>query len=200
MGPRFRGDDRWPNARRWVRFAKMTVGFVSPKRARPLALMLRSIAARGERRRFHSPGALRCVSKHEGALNRSSSSFALAGPIPVFSCFSADSESSIPGLTISNSHTSSFPRRVFAPGVLQLCFTHPESRGGRSAEKRSAAAAPVGHAVTQRVRRLRVPGATLISHGYFSNWCQIGPFRFNRLRRFSQLTLPPRTPPGGLST
>src|SRR5262245_1144922 len=32
----------------------------------PLALMLRSIAARRERRRFHSQSALRCVSKHEG--------------------------------------------------------------------------------------------------------------------------------------
>ena len=41
----------------------------------------------------------------------------------------------------------SFPRRIFAPGVLQLCFTHPESRGGRSAEKRSGACeAPVGPA------------------------------------------------------
>jgi hypothetical protein len=39
--------------------------------------------------------------------------------------------------------------------VLQLCFTHPESRGGRSAEKRSGACeAPVGHAITWRVRRL----------------------------------------------
>src|SRR5262245_60907821 len=28
-----------------------------------------------------------------------------AGPIPVFSCFSADSDSSIPGLTISGTHT-----------------------------------------------------------------------------------------------
>src|SRR5262245_65075533 len=61
---------------------------------------------------------------------------ALAGPIPVFSCFSADSESSIPGLTISSTHTSSFPRRVSAPGGLQLCFTHTESRGGRSDEER----------------------------------------------------------------
>jgi len=43
-----------------------------------------------------------------------------------------------------------------------------------------------------------VPGATLISRDYFPNWCQIGPFRFNRLRRFSQLTQPPRKPPGGL--
>src|SRR5262245_53029165 len=65
---------------------------------------------------------------------------ARAGPVPVFSCFSADSESSIPALTISSTHTSSFPRRVSAPGVLHPCFTHPESRGGRSAEKRSGAA------------------------------------------------------------
>src|SRR5262249_30388480 len=32
----------------------------------PLALMLRSVAARRERRPLHSPNALRCVSKHEG--------------------------------------------------------------------------------------------------------------------------------------
>ena len=64
---------------------------------------------------------------------------ALAGPIPVFSCFSPDSDSSIPGLTISSTHTSSFPRCISAPGGLHRCFTHPESRGGRSAEKRSGA-------------------------------------------------------------
>ena len=39
----------------------------------------------------------------------------------------------------------SFPRRVFRARGLQLCFAHPESRGGRSAEKRSGACeAPVG--------------------------------------------------------
>src|SRR5215471_3562983 len=69
---------------------------------------------------------------------------ALAGPIPVFSCFSADSESSIPGLAFLSTHTSSFPRHISAPGVLHRCFTHPESGGGRSAESRSGAAAPVG--------------------------------------------------------
>ena len=80
---------------------------------------------------------------------------ALAGPIPVFSCFSADSESSIPGLTISSTHTSSFPRRVFCARGLHLCFAHPEPRGGRSAESRSGAAAPVGRAITPHARRLR---------------------------------------------
>ena len=52
----------------------MILRYVSPKRQlgsfrqnarRPLALMLRSIAARRERRRFHSPNAPRCVSKDE---------------------------------------------------------------------------------------------------------------------------------------
>ena len=170
----------------------------------PLPLMLRSIAARRERRRFRTPNVLRCVSKHEGraaavlilrdarthvrvcetssasallrmrtniasckahhtsspsrsrgaclrpgsatllhspriegwaerretfgccakhplgvhiARERRAPRHALAGPIPVFSCFSADSESSIPGLMISSTHTSSFPRRMSAPGV-----------------------------------------------------------------------------------
>jgi len=86
---------------------------------------------------------------------------ALAGPIPVFSCFSADSESSIPGLTISNTHTSSFPRRIFAPGVLHPCFTHPESRGGRSAEKRSGAALSTrGRASVSGMTRIRAANSS----------------------------------------
>jgi hypothetical protein len=55
---------------------------------------------------------------------------ALADPIPVFSCFSADSESSIPGLTISNNAHSLIPAAHFCARGLQLCFTHPETRGG----------------------------------------------------------------------
>src|SRR5262249_48686821 len=40
--------------------------------------------------------------------------------------------------------------------VLHSCFTHPEPRGGRSAEKRSGACdAPVGRAVSRHARRLR---------------------------------------------
>src|SRR5262245_59271057 len=50
---------------------------------------------------------------------------ALAGPVPVFSCFSADSDSSIPGLTISSTHTSSFPRRIPAPGVCTFASLTP---------------------------------------------------------------------------
>ena len=62
-----------------------------------------------------------CCAKHplgvHIARERRAPRHALAGPIPVFSCFSADSESSIPGLMISSTHTSSFPRRMSAPGV-----------------------------------------------------------------------------------
>jgi hypothetical protein len=57
--------------------------------------------------------------------------------------------------TFQTAQIFSFPRRIFAPGVLHRCFTHPESRGGRSAEKRSGAAAPVGRIMTRYARRLR---------------------------------------------
>src|SRR5262249_38858861 len=50
----------------------------------------------------------------------------LSRPRTVFFSFFADSESSIPGLTISSSHTSSFPRRVFCARGLHPCFTRPE--------------------------------------------------------------------------
>jgi hypothetical protein len=43
---------------------------------------------------------------------------------------------------------------VLRPGFASL-LRQPGSRGGRSAERRSGAAAPVGHAMTRRVRRLR---------------------------------------------
>jgi hypothetical protein len=49
----------------------------------------------------------------------------------------------------------SFPWRVFAPGFCPL-LRSPQSRGGRSAERRSGACeAPVGRAVTRHARRLR---------------------------------------------
>jgi hypothetical protein len=58
-------------------------------------------------------------------------------------------------LTMSNSPDLLVPAARLGARGLQLCFTHPESRGGRSAKKRSGAAAPVGHAITRRTRRLR---------------------------------------------
>ena len=114
--------------------------------------MLRSIAAHRERRRLHSPRALRCVSKHEAT--------PIARPHPSRRAYAPASLRNLFGMRAPEDederrvlHSSpykqppSFPRRVSAPGVLHLGFTHPESRGGRSAERRSGACeAPVGPA------------------------------------------------------
>jgi hypothetical protein len=123
--------------------------------------MLRNIAAHRERRRLHSPSALRCVSKHEGELNRTSSSFETRARACKFAeCLRIRApQDEDEQRVLRNSpykQPPSFPRRIFAPGGLRLCFTNPESRGGRSAEKRSGARRNTrGHAVTRRTRRLR---------------------------------------------
>ena len=70
----------------------------------------------------------------------------------------------------------SFPRRISAPGVLHRCFTHPESRGGRSAEKRSGACeAPVGRIMTRYARRL---ARRLASHNAGRSPLGAPPWRF----------------------
>src|SRR5262249_16766294 len=57
---------------------------------------------------------------------------ALAGPIPVFSCFFADLESSIP-VSRSQAHTPPRSRGAFLrPGFATLLH-RPRTRGGRSA-------------------------------------------------------------------
>src|SRR5258708_26105061 len=43
-----------------------------------------------------------------------------------------------PGLTISSTHTFSFPRHILRPGFATLLHS-PRTRGGRSAEKRAGA-------------------------------------------------------------
>jgi hypothetical protein len=59
--------------------------------------------------------------------------------------------------------------------VLHRCFTHPESRGGRSAEKRSGATAPVRHAMTRHARRL---ARRLASHDAGRSPLGAPPWRF----------------------
>src|SRR5262249_56243838 len=79
---------------------------------------------------------------------------------------------------VSRSHTHTHllvPAAHFAPGVLHRCFTHPESRGGRSAEKRSGAAAPVRHAITRHARRL---ARRLASHDAGRSPLGAPPWRF----------------------
>jgi hypothetical protein len=70
----------------------------------------------------------------------------------------------------------SFPRRVFCARALPLCFAHPQSRDGRSAERRSGVCeTPVGHAMTRRVRRL---ARRLASHDAGRSPLGAPPWRF----------------------
>ena len=163
----------------------------------------RSIAARREHRCFHTPNALRCVSKHEGtrllarphpsrrAHTRSSlrqhsrmrapqdeDEHRVLQSSPYKQPFSSPRRfrrgtrwlvrslyfpvflriRNLPS-PVSRSQTTrspSFPRRIFAPGVLHRCFTHPESRGGGAPrDVRVRAKHPLGLHMTRQARRLR---------------------------------------------
>src|SRR5262249_9988770 len=77
---------------------------------------------------------------------------------------------------LASNNTSSFPRRVFCARVLHRCFTDPESRGGRSAERRSGACeALVGRAVSRHARRL---ARRLASHDAGRSPLGAPPWRF----------------------
>src|SRR5262245_25412539 len=147
-----------------------------------LALMLRSVAARREHRRFHSPNALRCVSKHEGKteslvliLRDARTRVRIRGPFSTYAllrtrtsiaCCKAhhtNSPSRCRGTrwlvrslyfpvflqirnlpspvsrNLKHTHLLLPAAHFLRPGFCILCFTHPEPRGGRSAEKRSGA-------------------------------------------------------------
>src|SRR5262249_37164021 len=91
------------------------------------ALMLRSIAARRERRRFHSPSALRCVSKHEGhaaavlILRDARTRVRLCGS--ACACALLRMRTSIAFQSSSRCQTAqifSFPRRTCARGFASL--------------------------------------------------------------------------------
>ena len=92
-------------------------------------------------------------------VNALSPQHALAGPIPVFSCFSADSDLPSRVLRSQTTRTSPFQhalppsRGAFCARGLHRCFTHPESRGRRSAEKRSGAQRNTRGAYHVRQRR-----------------------------------------------
>ena len=74
-------------------------------------------------------------------------------------CIASGTRDSNAGFLITDSLVKqpiSFPRRVFCARGFASLLRSPESRGGRSAEKRSGACeAPVGRAVSRHVRRLR---------------------------------------------
>ena len=94
----------------------------------PLALhRIRDTRYRPLHSSFHSHDS-NSPSRSRGAFLRERAfAAARAGcPIPVFSCFSADSDLPSQVLRSQTTRTPSFPRRVSAPGVLHRCFTHPE--------------------------------------------------------------------------
>jgi hypothetical protein len=71
----------------------------------------------------------------------------------------------------------SFPRPHFCVRALPLCFTHPPSRGGRSAERRSGVCeTPVGVHVTRHARRL---ARRLASHDAGRSPLGAPPWRFS---------------------
>src|SRR5262249_1208197 len=74
-----------------------------------------ALVSRAQRSTKDGVGRVRSLSRH-----------ALVGPVPVFSCVFSDSECSIPGLTISSTHTSSFPRRMSAPGFCNFASLTPK--------------------------------------------------------------------------
>jgi hypothetical protein len=80
------------------------------------------------------------------------------------------------GRPISRCQTAHLvPAARFCARGLRPCFAHPEPRGGRSAEKRSGASAPVGRAMTRHVRRL---ARRLASHNAGRSPLGAPPWRF----------------------
>ena len=117
----------------------------------PLALMLRSIAAECECSCSHSPSALRCVSKHEGAHIGSSSSFETRAP-PFVLCGLSSACALLRMRTASRFSPAhdvkqpiSFPQRIFCAQGLHLCFAHPKRGvGGAPRDVRVRAKHPLG--------------------------------------------------------
>jgi hypothetical protein len=133
--------------------------------AAPLAVMLRSIAAEPERRRFHGPSPLRCVLKHAGVpvlilrdTRTSRSNFRhflrMRAPQDEDGQARSSSPNRFSVVSISRCQTAHLvpAARFLRPGFLTFAsLTRIE--GERSAERRSGACeAPVGHAVLRQRR------------------------------------------------
>jgi hypothetical protein len=104
---------------------------------------------------FPSSASLRCVSKHEGhavavLILRDARTLlrlcASACACALLRMRTASRFSPAHDVKQPISQPFSFPRRIFAPGGFATWLHSPRTRGGRSAEKRSGAAAPVGRA------------------------------------------------------
>src|SRR5262249_28615614 len=134
-----RGDDRWPNDP-WLRLAKTTLGSFRQNARRSLALMRPDASAgastaQARRDASRSMRANRVARPHPSrrayAPSRLRSFFRTRAP--------QDEDEHRVLQSSSYKQPFSFPRRIFCARGLHPCFTDPESRGGRSAEKRSGA-------------------------------------------------------------
>jgi hypothetical protein len=141
MGPRLRGDDGrglgfvWP---------KSQLGSFGQSARRLLALMLRNIAARRDRRRCRRRSALRCVSKHEGACSgrphpsrRAHVGSRLHDVSRMRAPLDEDDHRLRHSSPCQTAHLVPAPA-LLRPGFASL-LRSPKSRGGRSAERRSGA-------------------------------------------------------------
>ena len=124
----------------------------------PLALhRIRDTRYRPLHSSFHSHDS-NSPSRSRGAFlrERAFAAAALAGPIPVFSCFSADSESSMPGLTISSTRTPPRSRGAcLRPGFCIVASLTPNRGVGGAPRDVRVQRHPLGLHMTRQARRLR---------------------------------------------
>jgi hypothetical protein len=162
------------------------IGFVSPNAPRTLVLILRDGASRllrmglpkhrRERRAGWSDPCIFLFFSDSGPFQ----SVAIPDQRCTASrCIACGHAIATAGFLIMDSlvkQPSSFPRPHFCVRALPLCFTHPPSRGGRSAERRSGVCeTPVGVHVTRHARRL---ARRLASHDAGRSPLGAPPWRF----------------------
>jgi hypothetical protein len=157
MGPRFRGDDRWPDDR-WLRFAKMPVGFVSPK-CISLACPGRSAARSGAlqtRDRFSlwrsriSDAPLRWRSRCVASGTHDTDDPCIFLFFCGFGIFHPRSHD------LKHTHTSSFPRRILRPGFCIVASLTPNRGvGGAPRNVRVLSGTPVGRIMCVKDARER---------------------------------------------
>jgi hypothetical protein len=149
------------------------------------------------------PAALRCVSKHDGTCSGSSSSFETRARAFAFAATFPHARSSLDEDERRIMHSSRCQTATLVPAA-RFCargfaplLRSPQSRGGRSAERRSGACeAPVLRAMTRHARRLRgalrpMTRDARLSALHRGGFRLPGPrFLFRHLRRISELPQP----------
>ena len=141
--------------------------------------MLRSIAARRERRRFHCPSALRCVSKHEGGvhvliLRDARTRVRVCGTFSACALLRMRTR-----ITAHDLEQHTLPRSrgaFFRPGFCIVASLTPNRGvGGAPRNVRVLSGTPVGRIMTRYARRL---ARRLASHDAGRSPLGAPPWRF----------------------